>query len=91
MPGGYSADVRIELLADDRRMPVAQVGGGRLIFDEPVKLSDTAGQIVMHVDGRERRWHVTLRPNGQPSKTVDAEIESSESTPSYRGRAGRPA
>jgi len=74
---GYSANVRIELRIDGQCIPVAQTGGGRLIFDHPVTLPATTGVVVMHVDDNESRWHVTLRPNGQPSRIIEAEFSPS--------------
>ena len=32
-------------------------------------------ELVMHIDGHERRWHVRLRPDPKPSRIVPAEFE----------------
>jgi hypothetical protein len=56
---GYSARVRIELRVGALRIPVAQTGGGQLIFDRPTTLPASEGEVVMHIDGHEHRWRVT--------------------------------
>jgi hypothetical protein len=61
----------MELRIDGQRFRVAQAGGNRLIFDQPVTLPANTGEFIMHVDNHERRWSVTLSPNG-PSRIVPA-------------------
>jgi hypothetical protein len=67
---GYSADVRIELRLNGQRIPVAQTGGGRLILYEPRILPRADAEVVMHIDGHERRWRVSLRPGPAPDRVV---------------------
>ncbi len=74
--GSYSAHVRIELRVNGQRIPVAQTGGGNLIFDQPISLTATTGEVVMTVDGRERRWRVTLHPRGEAERVIAAEFET---------------
>ncbi|MEP0848062.1 MAG: hypothetical protein HRF50_14730 [Phycisphaerae bacterium] len=72
-PRGYSADVRIELRMNGQRNPVAQTGGGRLILYEPRTLPRADAEVVMHIDGHERRWRVALRPGPTPDRVVPVE------------------
>lgn len=73
-PSGYSANVRLELLVGDRRFPLAQIGGGRLIFREPVVLSCAAGEVSAHIDEHVQRWHVTWDASDAPRRIVYAEF-----------------
>jgi hypothetical protein len=72
----HSADVRIELRLDGRVLPVAQAGPDRLSFDQAVLLPDGPAELAITVDGRERRWHVTLHPGPAPSRIVPTETIS---------------
>jgi hypothetical protein len=71
---GYSALVRIELLVDGLRLPVAQIGGGRLIFDRPVSLPGTTGRIVARIDENEQCWQATWSASDEPRRVVEAEL-----------------
>lgn len=55
---------------------VAQVGGGRLIFRDLVTLPrgphGGRGEVVLSIDGAERRWAVDLKPESEPSRSVEA-------------------
>lgn len=46
-----------------RSLPIAQLGPDFLILGQPVELAPTRGEVVMSIDGGERRWPVGL-PNG---------------------------
>jgi hypothetical protein len=61
--GGHSADVRISLLFNGHSIPVAQLGPGFLLLDEPSDHAPGEASIVMRVDQSERRWTVRL-PSG---------------------------
>ena len=69
---GYSADVQIELFVNGQRFSVGQIGRGMLIFDEPVALPDTQGQLVLTIDGHPRKWAVTFPLAAAPSRIVHA-------------------
>ena len=71
----FSTKVRIELHIGGRCLPVAQSGGGQLIFDEPMTLPGGIGELVMHIDESPHRWRVTLRPGSEPSRIVPADFE----------------
>ncbi|NNM87891.1 MAG: hypothetical protein HKL95_05170, partial [Phycisphaerae bacterium] len=43
-PGSFSAIVRMELHVAGQHIALAQMGGGRLLFDHPVALADEAGE-----------------------------------------------
>ena len=60
---GYSADVRLELCLPDVTLELGQIGPERLILDQPMDHPPCEAEVVLHVDGSERRWPVFL-PNG---------------------------
>ena len=70
----YSAKVRIRLDINGQTHPVAQIGGGRLIFDAPVRFEESSGIIVMNVDGHEERWHVVIPEQPTPSRVIAAHL-----------------
>jgi hypothetical protein len=71
----FSAKVRIELRIAGRCLPVAQAGGGRLIFDEPIALPAGVGELVVYVDESPQRWRVALGKSQGRTRFVSAEIE----------------
>ena len=73
---GHSADVRIELHVNGQCIPVAQTGGGRLIFYRPQTLPRSDGEVRLYIDGHERRWRVSLRPGPAPDRVVSVEFPS---------------
>ena len=72
----YSADVRIELRVNGTRLRVSKIGPDRLYFDTPQTLPAGTGELVLHIDGHERRWRVTLNPADGPARTVRAFLDS---------------
>lgn len=70
----YSAQVRIRLHVNGQTYRVAQIGGGRLIFDSPVSFPATTGTVVMTIDGQEERWQVAIPPQPAASRIVNARI-----------------
>jgi hypothetical protein len=73
----FSAKVRIDLNIAGQCLPVAQAGGGQLIFDTPVALceSDRIGEVVVYIDESPQRWRVRLLPGPTPTRIVSAEFE----------------
>lgn len=71
---GYSADIRLTLLIDGEPFPLAQIGGGQLIFDRPTTLPASNGIVLMCVDGRERRWSVSIYQTGRPERIIRADF-----------------
>lgn len=69
---GYSADVRLDLYIAGQHFPLAQIGGNQLIFPTPVHLPAGTGEVVMSVDGQQRRWAITLEKLEFQSLTVAA-------------------
>jgi len=61
--GGYSADVRIDLILNGHSIPVAQLGPGFLLLDAPDDHAPGLASIVLRVDQSEERWNVHL-PDG---------------------------
>src|SRR5438034_3022441 len=72
--GGYSAKVTIELFMAGQRFSVGQIGRGILIFDKPVVLPATEGELVLTVDGQPRRWSIAIRNGGQPARIIEADF-----------------
>jgi hypothetical protein len=66
---GHSADVRITLFLDGDAIPVAQLGPGFLLLDDPSDHPPSDARIVLRVDQSERSWPVRL-PEG-----ISAECE----------------
>ncbi|MCW5774889.1 MAG: hypothetical protein KIS87_00385 [Phycisphaeraceae bacterium] len=58
--GGYSADVRLHLRINGDFIPLAQIGPDDVVLREPATIPPGPGEVIMHVDGRERRWTVTI-------------------------------
>ncbi len=71
---GYSAKVTLALLIFGQRIPLAQIGGGRLIFPDPVRIAASSGEVIMTVDGHERRWAVTFLQPAEPTRILHAEF-----------------
>lgn len=57
------------------RLPLAKVGPDRLYLRTPHALLATSGEVVMQIDGQERRWRVALRPSPAPSQVIAAQFE----------------
>lgn len=60
---GYSATVRLELIAGDQVLELGQIGPDMIHVRTPISLPPCEADVVMHVDGHERHWPVFL-PDG---------------------------
>lgn len=60
---GYSSMVRLELVVGDQTLELGQIGPDLIHVRTPVSLPPCDADVVMHIDGRERRWPVRL-PDG---------------------------
>lgn len=74
-PRGYSAKIRLELRIAGRTLKLAQIAPDFVILAQPAELPACEAEVVMHVDGKQRRWPVNL-PDGIAShsrivRTVD--------------------
>ncbi len=56
----YSAHVQLFLEANGPSRRLAQVGPGRIVPRDQIELDAGPAEIVMVVDGKERRWGVHL-------------------------------
>jgi len=72
---GHSADVRIRLILNGDSIPVAQLGPGFLLLDNPTNYPPGSARIVMRVDQSERSWNVGL-PEGISSGSKRVTIVS---------------
>lgn len=70
----FSTVVRIELHIAGQCFNVAQVGGGRLIFDNPVTLPTIDGELTVYIDEVPHRWRVSPRPGVGPARIVSADL-----------------
>ena len=57
---GYSAEVRLALIAGGHRFNVGQVGPDDCILRDPIDLPPCEGELVVTIDGSVRRWPVKL-------------------------------
>ena len=58
---GYSADVEIYLVIDDKRYEVAQIGSGSLILRDFREIPPcTHAKLIMNIDGNEEAEDVFL-------------------------------
>jgi hypothetical protein len=60
---GHSAIVRIELRLHGQVLPIGQLGPDFLMLKDPVDHGPADGEILLSIDGDERRWRVRL-PEG---------------------------
>jgi hypothetical protein len=65
---GYSAAVKMHLLLNGYSLPVAQMGPDFVILREAVEHGPGDAQVVLNVDGDERRWHVRLPEGLRPEQ-----------------------
>jgi hypothetical protein len=61
--GGHSADVKIDLVLNGHSIPVAQLGPGFLLIDEPADYPPGEASLILRVDESTERWTVRL-PEG---------------------------
>jgi hypothetical protein len=61
--GSYSADVQMELTVKGRIFSIGQLGPDFLILDDPADHPPSVAEVMVSIDGRERRWPVSL-PDG---------------------------
>ena len=76
----YSAVVELQLLAQGKSYPLAQIGPDFVIFKTRVDLQRCDATIIMHVDGKERRWPVSLVDGATRDSDV-VKIETREPSP----------
>lgn len=57
---GHSAQVQLQLQIGERTLELAQIGPADIVLMQPIQLPPCNGEVVMHVDGEERRWRVHL-------------------------------
>ncbi|QDT47441.1 hypothetical protein Pan258_14760 [Symmachiella dynata] len=56
----YSAEVQLFLEANGQSWRLAKVGPGRIVPRDKIELEAGPAEILMIVDGQERRWSVYL-------------------------------
>lgn len=60
---GYSAEVRLELRANNCAFDLASIGPNEFIPRQPLELSACDAEVVMFIDGTQFLWPVRL-PHG---------------------------
>ena len=60
MTVGYSSEVSLSLIANGRTFPLSQIGLGYAILREPVLMEPCDAEIMISIDGNERRLFVRL-------------------------------
>ncbi len=55
-----STVVELHLEVGGRVVDLAQIGPDDVIANDPIDLPPGPAEVVMHVDGQQRRWHVML-------------------------------
>jgi hypothetical protein len=73
-PSGYSAAVKLELQVGEERIPLAQVGGGRLVFYQETVLPGTGGIVVAYIDEHVDRCEARWAASGEARKVVAVEM-----------------
>jgi hypothetical protein len=56
----HSADVRMALCVNGEVLPISQLGPDFLILKSPTEHGPTRAEIIMSIDGQEKRWRVHL-------------------------------
>ena len=74
MPGphsttGYSADVRLRLIVDDREYALSQIGPDGITLRKPTSLPPCEADVVMNVDDHQKVWRVWLPDGISPADT----------------------
>lgn len=75
---GYSSDIQLFLVVGDRQIQLAQIGPESVMlcdFEDVPR--DEIAEIVMVVDGKERRWKVVLPDGIVP---FDLEVATSDAS-----------
>lgn len=73
-PIRYSANVTLILRVGDQTFNLAKIGPDCLVLRTPMELPPCCGEIIMTVDGHERRWPIRLH-NGAVPFDEDVEFE----------------
>jgi hypothetical protein len=67
---GYSSTIRGWLEANGHRLPLAQVGPDYCVVHHSVPIPPTDAELVIEIDGEERRKRVFLQAGISDSSTV---------------------
>ncbi len=60
---GHSAKIEMHLRVNGQTFSIGQLGPDFLILDDPADHPPARGEVMVSIDGRERRWSVWL-PEG---------------------------
>ncbi len=73
---GYSARVRLELHVAGNCIPLAQIGGDRLVLKRPHILPGTTGKVLALIDEHQQHWTVTWPASDSPRQIVPAQYQN---------------
>jgi hypothetical protein len=78
---GYSSEVKLFLIVEEKPYSLAQIGPDFVILREPTELPPTDAEVVMFIDVREQsRWPVTLVHGAVPFDTEVVTIDRGPGT-----------
>lgn len=67
----------------NHRIDAASLGGNRVSFREPVLLEASHGEVVLRVDGCERRWAIEFQQPSEPVTELQADFRLLESSQDF--------
>jgi hypothetical protein len=68
-PEDFSTDVRLTLRIADGDYSLGQIAPDYIILDPPSSLPPGLGEVILSIDGRERKWPVELPVGSSPTTT----------------------
>jgi len=70
---GFSADVRMELIINERTFQLSQLGPNQIKLQDAVEVPTGEGEIRLYVDGVLRPWKVQVLPAQPGTRWVGIE------------------
>lgn len=62
----YSSNVGLSLVSESFTVPLAKIGPGYVVLETPAELPLCEADLIMTVDGDERRWRVRISGDRPP-------------------------
>lgn len=66
LKSNYSAEITLSLEVNGHAWPLAMIGPDSFVPKQPIQLDPCDAEIVMTIDGKERRWPVRLIDGATP-------------------------
>jgi hypothetical protein len=67
---GHSADISMSLLSQGHVFAVREIGPAELILSEPARINPGRAELVIQIDGDERRCAVVISRSTQPKSDI---------------------